>query len=277
MFKSWRAGGRTKILLSALSLHLVGTAYGATVGQFSGNTSVWANSSNFSNIFTSATMGAAHTVESPEALTATNIANNSHFIVESSATALAAAQVSLIVDYVRGGGTLLLFATPGTGNQSANQILGALGTGLSGNAMSVTNSSFGFPGFLLNSGTLNSQDPAVKGTTAFNNLNGFDLSYYQTNVLSGGAHLANIEANTISDGIRVDRYSLGKVYLFGTRLDENGATNANWNNTVFFMNMLSSGGLPAGLVDTSAPEPATLGLTAFSLAGALLYLRRKRS
>jgi hypothetical protein len=43
------------------------------------------------------------------------------------------------------------------------------------------------------------------------------------------------------------------------------------------MNILANGGLSSGLVDTSAPEPATLALTAIPLLGAFLFLRRKRS
>jgi len=275
MFKSRRAGSGIKILLSALSLHLAGSAYGATVGQLSGNTSVWANSGNFSTIYTSATVGAGHTVESAETLTAQNISNNTHFIVESSATALAAAQVSLLVDYVRGGGTLLLFATPGGSNTSANQIMTALGNGLSGTTMKATTQTFGFPNSNVNWGELAGSDPAVQGVY---NLNGANLSYNQSNILTGGSLLAANNSYTISDAVRVDRYNLGSVYLFGTHLDRDGSTNANQNNIYFMMNILANGGLPAGLVDpgVGAPEPATFALTAVSLVGALLFVRRKR-
>ena len=276
MFKSRRAGGGIKILLSALSLHLAGSAYGATVGQLSSNTSVWANSGNFSTIYTAATVGAGHTVESAETLTAQNISNNTHFIVESSATALAAAQVSLLVDYVRGGGTLLLFAAPGGSNTSANQIMTALGNGSSGTSMRATTQTFGFPNSNVNWGELAGSDPAVQGIV---NLNGASLSYTQSNMLTGGSLLAANNSYTISDAVRVDRYNLGSVYMFGTRLDRDGSTNANQNNIYFMMNILANGGLPAGLVDvgTGAPEPATFALTAVSLAGALFYVRRKRS
>lgn len=274
MFNSRRAGGRTKILLSALSLHLAGAAYGATVGQLSSNTSIWANSGNFSTIYTSATVGAGHTVESGEALTAQNIANNTHFIVESSTTALAAAQVSLLVDYVRGGGTLLLFATPGTGVTSANQILSALGTGASGSTMSATTMTFGFPNSNVSWGELAGTNAAVVGGPY--NLSGQSLSYNQSNILTGGTLLASNNPYTLSDAVRTDRYNLGNVYLFGTHMDRDGSTNANQNNVYFFMNILGSGGVPIGLVDTSAPEPATFALTAFSLAGAILFARRRR-
>lgn len=280
MFKSWLGGSGKKILLSALAIQLAGNAYGATVGQMAGNTSIWANPGNFSNIFNAATMGAGHTVESAEALTATNIANNTHYIVESSATAMAAQQVSLLVDYVRGGGTLLLFASPTTGRTTANQILGALGTGLSGSAMSVTGSTFGFSGSTLNWGTLSSTDRAVQGGPA--NLNGSSLNFAQTHILAGGSLLALNESPSISDAIRMDRYNLGRVYLFGSHIDSNMASNTNQNNIYFFLNIFSGGNLPTGLniggtVDVGAPEPATFALTAFALAGAALFARRKRT
>jgi len=277
MFKSW-LGGSGKILLSALAIQLAGNAYGATVGQMAGNTSIWANPGNFSNIFNAATMGAKHTVESAETLTATNIANNTHFIVEGSATAMAAEQVSLLVDYVRGGGTLLLFATPSTGRTSANQILGALGVGLSGSAMSVTGSAFGFPGSTLNWGSLSSTDVSVQGPT---NLNGASLNFAQTHILAGGSLLALNESPSISDAIRMDRYNLGRVYLFGSHIDSNLANTSNQSNINFFLNILSSGSTPIGLtmstVDVGTPEPATFALTAFALAGVALYARRKRT
>jgi len=275
MFKSRRAGSGIKILLSALSLHMAGTAYGATVGQLSGNTSIWANSGNFSTIYTAATVGAGHTVESAETLTAQNISNNTHFIVESSATALAAAQVSLLVDYVRGGGTLLLFASPTTSNTSANQIMTALGNGVSGTSMRATTERFGFTGSNVNWGQLNSTDPSVQGVY---NLNNASLSYTQSNVLTGGTLLAANNSYTVSDAVRVDRYNLGKVYLFGTHFDKDTST-VNQSNTFFFLNILANGGLPSGLVDVGgeAPEPATFALTAASLVGALLYVRRKRT
>jgi hypothetical protein len=275
MFNSWGVGGRRKILLAALSVTISFNAFGATVGQLAGNSSIWANPGNFSNIYVAATVGAGHTVESAETLTAQNIANNTHFIVESSATALAAQELSLLVDYVRGGGTLLLFATPTTGVTSANQILSALGPGLSGTTMSVQTMTSGFPGTSLNWGSLSGSDPAVQGTVA--NLNGQSLNYTQTRLLMGGTHLAVVESPSISDAIRVDRYQLGRVYLFGTHIDSNTVTGVNQYNTQFFLNILANGGLPSGLVDTGVPEPSTFGLSAVTLAGALLYLRRKRT
>lgn len=264
-----------KILLAALTVTLSSHAFGATVGQLSGNPSIWANPGNFSNIFVAATVGAGHTVESAQTLTAQNIANNTHFIVESSATALAAQDLALLVDYVRGGGTLLLFATPTTSVTSANQILSALGPGVSGTTMNVRTQTMGFAGSSLNWGSLTGSDPAVQGAVA--NLNGQSLNFTQTRLLSGGTHLAVVESPSISDAIRVDRYQLGKVYLFGTHLDANTVTSVNSNNTNFFLNILANGGLPSGLVDTGVPEPSTFGLSAVTLAGALLYLRRRRT
>ncbi|MBL8173674.1 MAG: hypothetical protein JNK48_03340 [Bryobacterales bacterium] len=218
-------------------------------------------------------------------MTAQNIANNTHFIIESSALAMAAQQVSLVVDYVRGGGTLLLFSNPDQGGRtSANQILGALGVGLSGSAMSVTGNESGLSGSTLPWGTLSSTDSSVAGPVA--NLNGASLNWARTYILSGGQLLSQDGSPSISDAIRMDRFNLGRVYVFGTRLDSNLATGFQTlgTNAVFFQNILGTGslssGLPTGFVGGgvgSAPEPASFALTAFALAGVAVYARRKRS
>lgn len=284
MLKWSGAVGRLKILTSVL-IALVGvSAQAGTVGQWSGNSAnlVWASSGNFRTIYAAATTGTpSHTVESPEAITAQNLANDNFFIIQSSFTSLNGTELNTLVNWIKNGGILLLFATPDGMNSLslANQILGTLGAGASGNAMSVTNSFTGPGDTRATAGSLIGSDKAVTGPP--NNLATQSLSLYQASVIAGGTNLALNQPGTtnLGNALRVDNFSLGKVYVFGERFDSNLLAGTDQNNLRLYLNLLNQGLIGGGGIGggetAGAPEPATFVLTFSALAG-LYFVRRKK-
>jgi hypothetical protein len=261
-------------------------AYAATVSQWVGDPSGtrWSNSSFYSALQGAAfvTGGAGHTLEaSAEAITSAALANNTHFVMNSnaSASALTDTEYTALTNWVRGGGILILFATGDASSIAlANNVLNNLGS-----AIDVTTSKVGpgFPTAGTTGGNLNGSDTAV--TNPSNNLTNQQLRMYQSNVLTGGSLLAanNIPnpSNNFGAALRVDNVNLGKVYVFGDSFASNFLVNGgggNHANLQLFLNILSQGQLSGGgggpTGDT--PEPSSILLTALGIAGLAYWKRR---
>src|SRR5262249_27669306 len=150
---------------------------------------------------------------------------------------------------------------------NTNTILAALGTGASGNALSVS-SDLILPSFLtgqLAATSLTGSDPAVMGPPV--NITNSALSLFNPYGVTGGNPLLT---DMLGDSLRVDTFQLGKVYVFGNTF------NANYNmmgtfgssNTQFFINLLaqnlSSGG-GGGEPYEGSPEPGTVLLISTGL------------
>jgi len=287
MFKRSRAPIGRMLLLSLLA-GCLGAGFGeaATIGQWSSNTAnqVWASSGNFSTIYAKATAAPqSHTIESPEAITGANLSNNNYFIISNPTVALTGNELTNLVSWVHAGGILLLFADPdpsaggGTSTVSiVNSVLTTLGNGSSGTTMQVTNTTFGSLTQGFSGGTFASNDPASSGLTG-------GMGFFQGYNLTGGnALMANTSSNPfyqVANGLRVDNFQLGKVYVFGEEFASNGAGTLNSNNARFFVQLLaqqgSGGGFPGG-GPLDSPEPATFALSGLALAG-LLAWRKMRS
>jgi hypothetical protein len=262
------------------------SAQAAVVSQWNQNPSpgtVWGNNAIFSSLYSAAfaTGGAGHTLEvSAEAISAAALANNTHFVVNSSSsvTALSTQEYTDLVNWVRGGGILILFANVGnsaTGITLANNILNELGSTIDvSTALVGPGSGSGTTG-----GKLIAPDAAVLGGPF--NLGNQPLSMYQANVITGGTLLAADgipnPAYNLGVALRVDTINLGKVYVFGDHFESNFLVGQPGSNLQFFLNVLaqgtgSSGGPPGG---GPVPEPSAFVLTAVGIAG-LAYWKRRR-
>lgn len=282
MFNRSGAQGGKRLLLTIFVLCLTaGTGEAATIGQWVSNTAnqVWASSGNFSTIYAKATAAPqSHTIENPEAITGANLSNNNYFIISNPTVALTGNELTNLVSWVHAGGILLLFADPdpsaggGTSTVSiANTVLTTLGNGASGTTMQVANTTFGSLTQGFSAGTFASNDPASSGLSG-------GMGFFQGYNLSGGnALMANTTSNPfyqVANGLRVDSFQLGKVYVFGEEFASNGAGSLNSNNARFFIQLLSQQGLSGpGPGSLDSPEPATFALSGLALAG--LFAWRK--
>jgi len=273
------------LLLLTLSASLAGSlGQAAVIGQWTGNPNgqFWAASGNFSTIYANATAAPqSHTVESAEAITTQTLSNKQFFIMAPSGSAtLSGTEMTALTTWVNGGGILLLFADPeaasGYGANTrtiANDVLTSLGSGSNG-LMQINAATFGnqFCTPCTGGGSL------VAGDSATTGLVGSNLSYYMSYTISGGSTLG-------FNGAAVNTYnSVGKVYVFGERIDYGtsgqngfpiGLTSNNTTNLQLFLNLLAQqGGGGGGGGGGAVPEPSTLVLTGFALAG-VVALRRK--
>lgn len=256
-----------------VSLPTVGKAN--TIGQWQSNNSFWSGYGNFSNVFAGSMAAPVNaTYELPEAITAANLANNTSMIIRTQNGLSGADSLPSLVNWVRGGGILMLFADSALpqGAMNANTILSALGS-----SISVSSSTTGNPSFQ----TLGQ----FTGADVTNGLLGRNLAFDLSRVVTGGVQLVQTGAPGFDAGssLRMQNVNLGKVYVFGGSIDANANTlNPLGSNRDFFMALLSqpNGGMfgvdpPAGA--SGNPEPATFGLTALAIGGLAFWHRRRSS
>lgn len=292
----FKIGGAVKgqrglvITLAVLALSNIGQA--ATVGQWSSNQSntVWASGGNFSSIYAAATAtGVGHTIETPEAITVDSLKNNTHFIISAPTALPSATAISALRQWVMDGGILLLMVDPGLtmGGSTATSLVNTILSQLGSSMASTSGYPIGSTSSLTSYGTLQGSNPAVVGSAG--TLTGRSLTTSQFNPLMGGTGFG--PANTgLNNLIRVGGLtasgspSIGQIYLFGNAtIAGNGAIATNSTNRTFFLNLLGQnlGGITNGagvgplLPGEEQPEPGTISLMAFGLAGVVWYRKRR--
>jgi hypothetical protein len=299
MYKANGAWISSAKLARVLSLLVCASgAYGATVAQWTGSSSsaMWATSSNFSTLYSNLTaLGGngqpLHSVVSVNEITSGTI-NQSGFLVVSDATralgttAGGVNETQSLVNWVQGGGILLLFATPSgtsTSTTVGNQILSALNSASSGSPnISFNGATYGAGYYGGASGPLAGTDPAVAGIT------GQNLAWYQANGISGGTALSTGFGGNydLSNYLRVGNFGTGKVYVFGEQFGAqwNVSGFQNGSNLQFFLNLLAQetrypgtfGGGGPDPFSSDSPEPASIALTGIGLAAVAWMARRRR-
>jgi hypothetical protein len=283
MFKSnaARSGIHFAVAVFAFSsLGVSGLQGAAVVGQWNQNASTynWATSSNFSSLYTSAFVTGGNSIDpsgTDGSVVLSNLNQYTHFVMNTSATASTPAFGDLST-WVHGGGVLILFAN-GTADATSNALGNAILSGV-GSSITLTGSTVG-SGSFSTVGSLTGTDIAVSGIT--NN----PLTMFRSNTVGGGTLLAlngvPNPQNNLGAALRVDSVGLGKVYVFGEHFESNsrisgGSGNANLQ---LFLNLLAQGQLQGGGGPTGpgsdVPEPGTVFLTAFALAG-VAWLKHKR-
>jgi hypothetical protein len=275
--EGWRSVAAIKrrffVLIAVATALFCFPGYGGTIGQWvnTPSNSLWAASGNFSSIYAAATSGTlSHTVTSGDQINS-NVLNNRNFFIIANPTAVPSTfELNLLANWVRSGGILLLAADMYASDLAAlNTVLQALGTPDSGQTIQYSSTLYG-AGFQTVTGSLQGTDAAVQGIT------GRPLAMTNGYTLTGGFYLAEDrfwQNPNLGNFLRMDTYQLGKVYVFGSRLDINPNFNSNpfgYNNQ-FFHNLLGQNPFITG----ETPEPATLAITAFALIGLGLWSRRR--
>jgi hypothetical protein len=249
---------------------------------------MWASTGNFSTLYSNLTAIGGngqplHSVVSVNEIS-TQTLNQSGFLVVSDATrSLGANESQALVNWVQGGGILLLFATPsgtGTSTTAGNEILSALNSASSGSPnINFNGATYGAGYYGGASGPLNGTDPAVVG------INGQNLAWYQANGISGGTALSTGFGGNYDLGnyLRVGNFVSGKVYVFGEQFGANWNVSGfqNGSNLQFFLNLLAQETRYPGSFGpedpfAENPEPASIALTGIGLAAAAYIARRRR-
>lgn len=261
------ANRRSQGWLLGIGFVLFQTAsFAASVGQWSSNTDVWSASSNYSTIYAAATVAGHQFDPTSESISQQTLAGNTHFIVSNPSSTGAPGEVSTLSRWVRGGGTLVMFANPEVGGYSmftsyfANAILSGIGS-----SMSVMSQPFGFGGPQV-LGTLGGSDASLNG------IQGGGLASGSILPILGGNSLA-VSGALLPYLVRYEQIGTGRVYVIGGNIASN-ALIAEGANRQFLLNLLTQGNAFTGFAE-EAPEPGTIALTAIGLIGAI-YVKRRR-
>ncbi len=242
-------------------------SFAASVGQWTSNSDVWSASSNYSTIYAAATVAGHRFDPTAEGVSQQSLAGNSHFIISNPTSVGQPGEVNTLRSWVRGGGTLIMFANPDAGAYSmytsyfANALLSGIGSG-----MSVMSTPFGFGGAQV-LGTLGGTDAAVNG------IQGGGLASGSILPVLGGNSLA-VSGALLPYLVRYEQLGTGKVYVIGGNIASNSLISEGANRQ-FLLNLLTQGNAFTGFADET-PEPSTMVLTALGLAGAIAA-RRKRA
>ncbi len=264
---------RFGLLLLAVGL-LCSPIHAGTIGQWVGSASnsIWASSGNFSSIYAAATGGGlSHTVTSGDQISSSVLDNRNFFLIANPTSTPSGFELNLLANWVRAGGILILTVDMYAPNLAAtNAVLQTLGIGASGQAIEITSVLQG-GAFQTIGGSLQGTDAAVQGIA------GRPLSTTGGFTLTGGSFLAQDafwQNPNLGAYLRTDTFQLGRVYVFGTRIDINPNINSDpfGYNRQFFLNLLGQGGYSGS---SDVPEPASLAVTAFALIGFGLWSRRR--
>lgn len=237
----------SKTVIGLLAALAAGQLSAAVVGNFIGSSRSW-NNGDMSTLKATA-IGAGHTVEADEAITAGNLANNTHFVFGEPTVSLTAGELSTLTTWVSGGGILLLLADSGnSGLPALNNIAAGIGSALNWNG------SAGSSGLLAGGNFATTGGPF--------NIVGSSLSLSPgTAVVAGGIALAG-------DNLRVEQIGAGYVFGFSDRSDHNvfSPTNANVNGQLFLNILAGPGGNPPVPDSGSSAVLLALGLGLLAFA-----------
>jgi hypothetical protein len=241
-----------RMIVFVLTLAFLTTAISAqasVIGQWDGSARSW-NDPSFTTILVLAT-GAGHTVTADQALTEENLALATHFLIAEPTLSLTPGEFGLLSSWLSAGGILLMNAdSSGTGLPFLNDIASGLGSGL-----------FWGPGGST-PGPLAGGNFATTGPPF--DIVGLSLITSPGTAVSGGVSLSG-------DYLHYEAYGSGFIFGFANRPDHSALIAAGNTNDKLYQNILfGEGGAPG------VPEPTTLSLLVFGLAG-LASLHRRRS
>lgn len=233
----------TVAILSATQVQAV-----SNVGNFNGSNRSW-NNGSMSTVKASA-IAAGHSVEADAALSAANLANDTHFVIGEPTVTPSASELADLASWLAGGGILMMFAdSSNSGLPALNNIASGIGSALS------------WSGSISSGSTLASGNFATEGPPY--NLVGQSLATTTgTPVISGGTPLAG-------NYIRYEQVGAGYVFAFADRSDHNFFTPNNTTvNGKLFLNILNGAGAPS--VPDAGSAFSLLGLSAICLG----FMRR---
>ncbi len=228
------------LLISIGAIAIMTSAHAAVFGNWTSSGRSW-NEISFGEIKTYIT-DAGHTVEGDEAITALNLANNTHFIIGEASASLTGSEATALTDWITDGGILLHMVDSTTALSDSNAIQSAIGSSMAFTESSPSNAP-------LTSGNFASEGPPF-------DIVGETLTDTPGKMVTGGIVLAG-------SYIHYEKIGDGYVYAFGDRLDHAVNVSATNTNTKLFLNIAGAG----------IPEPSAAGIFAL---GALLVARRRR-
>jgi hypothetical protein len=219
------------ISILALIFCFVASAQAVNIGNWEGSRRSW-NQGEFATIKNLMT-SSGYTVEADGAMNAANLANDCIFVVGEANSTPSGAELTDLDNWVSGGGILLLMTNSNfTGGVGGNNILSALGSGMS------FADGYDFATGPLLGGNFASEGPPY-------NIVGQNLNVTQGNFVSGGNELFGF-------GLHYEQHGSGYIYAFGDRYDHNFfAPSASNTNGQLFLNMAAH---------CSVPEPCSLAL-----------------
>ena len=220
------------------------------IGNWSGSARSW-NSSEFSTV-RALMIAQGHTVQADGAMSAGALAGVNMYIVGEPSSTPGGAELTALLNWVTGGGVVLLLGdSGGSGQTGLNAVSAGLGSSLSWG------------------GSASSQPALAGGVFATTgppyDIVGQSLSTTAGTTVSGGTALTG-------DYIRWDQIGTGYVFGFGDRSDHNFFSPSTSNvNGELFLNLTAH-----SASDNVIPEPSTFFLLGTGLALAGLWTRRGR-
>lgn len=250
-----RLATSTAALLATAGAFVVfaGSAGAAIIGNWDGSSRSWNSGPGLVDTLEAR----SHTVEADGALTAANLADDTVFVIGEATRTTTAQETTDLLNWVLGGGRLLLTVDSGglsgSGVAAGNAILAALGSALSFGPNDAVNGPLQAGNFLTESGPFDIVGGTLQTTRG-------------TQVL-GGTSLADTY-------VAFEAMGAGFIYAFGDHLQNNLFPNtATAANGQMHINLVEGQAQPQES-RPDIPAPATLALVGMRLAG-LGFLRRR--